>query len=57
MQKIKFKNKIEALLANHNNFDLMQKKQLNYLISNLKNIIYMLCTSQEKVDTKPNIYL
>ncbi len=41
MQKIKFKNKIEALLANHNNFDLMQKKQLNYLISNLKNIIYM----------------
>ena len=33
------KNKIEDLLANNNNFDLMEKKQLNYLISNLKNII------------------
>lgn len=33
------KNKIEDLLANNNNFDLIQKKQLNYLISNLKNII------------------
>lgn len=30
------KNKIEDLLANHNNFDLMQKKQLNYLICQFK---------------------
>ena len=33
------KYKVEELLANENGFDLIQKKQLNYLISNLKNII------------------
>lgn len=33
------KNKIEDLLTNKNGFDSIQKKQLNYLISNLKHII------------------
>lgn len=33
------KNKVEELLDNENGFDSIQKKQLNYLISNLKNII------------------